>query len=311
MGTASIESLDDVPGTSAESQASLRFEALTRCGPLALALRCARADAASAGNPPRLLQAALLLARAEPLLQMLEDWLGEALDPVPVEAHAPASASAACAEGVLSDEQGLVHVRIELPWAAVLQGAPHDDGLRARLDGLLRWEPVPVQLVVSQQMLTPSEWAQLQRPGAALLLPESFTAGAWGCSLRSQRTEMHERAVFWRPDDGGLLWSGGPERRQGAAPPVRHDQVSVEVRLHQALPLTPPQLAGWPGVPQPACRADRAVVVCHDSHGRVETRLHGHLLPLGLLAARVHHDNDAGATHVSAGYALRIEEVLS
>jgi len=253
----------------------------------------------------------VLLARAEPVLQMLEDWLGEALDPMPLEGPATASAAAACAEGVLSDEQGLVHLRIELPWAAVLEGAPHDEALRMRLDGLLRWEPVPVQLVVSQQVLTPSEWTQLQCPGAALLLPESFTGAAWGCSLRSPQAGARERAVFWRPEDGGLLWSGGPARQRGGAHPVRHDQLYVEVRLHQALPLTPPQLAGWPGVPQPACQGDRAVVVCHDGDGRAEARLHGHLLPLGLLAARVHHDNDAGATSVSAGYALRIEEVLA
>ncbi len=309
MGTASIESLDDVPSTAAESQAFVRFEALTRFGPLAL--RCARADATTGAGMPRLLQAATLLARAEPVLQMLEDWLGEPLDPEPVEGSVPVAGSMACAGCALPDEQGLVHLRIELPWAAVLHGTSHDEGLRIRLEGLLQWEPVPVQLVVSQQVLTQAEWAQLQRPGAALLLPESFTAAAWSCSLRSPQAAMPERAVFWRPEDGGLFWSSGADRRLGSAQPLRHDQVGLEVRLHQSLPLTPPQIAGWPGVPRPVCRGDRAVVVCHDSHGREETRLHGHLLPLGLLAARVHHDNDAGATSVSAGYALRIEEVLS
>jgi hypothetical protein len=244
-------------------------------------------------------------------VQLLEDWLGEGIDPAPVEEPHSSAASPACADCLLQDEQGRLQVRLELPWACLLERPPEDSELRARLDQALQWRPVPMHLVISRQTLAAAEWAQLQRPGAALLLAESFTAGVWSCSVRSPHGHIPERGLFWRPEDGRLIWQAWGERRQPQASSARHDQLDVEVRLHQPLQLTPPQLAGWPGAPQPACRGDRAVVVCIDGSSRPAARLHGHLLPLGLLAARVHHDNDVGETSVSAGYALRIEEVLS
>jgi len=312
MGTASIESLDDVPRAPAEPHAQQRFEAETRFGTLGLAWAGPHADPSAGGPASRLLQAALQLARAELLLQLLEDWLGEALDPAPAEGgHAPA-ASTACADCLLQDDQGRLQIRLELPWACLLQCPPEASDLRTRLDQVLQWRPVPVHLVISHQTLAAAEWAQLQRPGAALLLPESFTAGVWSCRVRSPQGQVPERGLFWRPDDGGLAWQAGFDRCQPPAAPLSRDQLEVEVRLHQPVQLTPPQLAGWPGAPQPACRGDRAVVLCRDASGRAHAPLHGHLLPLGLLAARVHHPHDdAGTTSLSAGYALRIEEVLS
>ena len=72
MGTASIESLDDVPRTPAEPQAQQRFEAETRFGTLGLAWAAAPADASAPGPASRVLRAALQLARAELLVQLLE-----------------------------------------------------------------------------------------------------------------------------------------------------------------------------------------------------------------------------------------------
>jgi hypothetical protein len=266
------------PPAAGESRgAPLRWPPLTciaptRFGPLVLTLQGQAAHAPPAVDT---VCAALLLAQAEPLLQILEDWLGEPLDPEP-GAPAEAEACAAQAEALLgsADGQAQLHACVQLPWAALQACRPEDAALRERLQAL-QWKAVPAQLVLSRQALTADEWATLAQTGAALLLPESMAQPAWRCLLRApQHHEVPPLQVQWEPVQGELHWPAA-----GAVPAPPQEAVMVEAVLEATVHLTPPQWLAWDGPQALACSGQRAALVRVDAPGPA---LAGDLLPLAL-----------------------------
>jgi hypothetical protein len=260
----------------------------TRFGPLVLTL-----DAQAPLAPPAMesVRTALLLAQAEPLLQVLEDWLGEPLDPEPA-AVAPAASAAAQAEALLGSADGQARLRacVQLPWSALQSRRPEDPALRQRLQ-VLHWKPLPAQLVLSRQALAADEWATLGQPGAALLLPESMAQPAWRCLLRTpQHRDVPPLAVEWRPVQGGLRWPVAD-----AAPPLPDEGgVLVEAVLATPLLFTPPQWLAWDGAQSLACGGNRAILTRLDQPG---CALEGELMPL------------APGSGGSGGVLLRVEAV--
>jgi hypothetical protein len=242
----------------------------TRFGPLVLTLHGQAAHAPPAVDT---VCAALLIAQAEPLLQVLEDWLGEPLDPEP-GTPAEAAVWAAQAEALLgsADGQAQLHARVQLSWAALEACRPEDTVLRERLQAL-QWKALPAQLVLSRQALAADEWTTLAQAGAALLLPESMAQPAWRCLLRApEHHEVPPLPVQWEPVQGNLHW---PATAAVPAPP--QGAVTVEAVLETTVHLTPPQWLAWDGPQALACGGRRAALVRMDPPGAA---LAGELLPL-------------------------------
>ncbi|MEW6704686.1 MAG: hypothetical protein AB1430_07540 [Pseudomonadota bacterium] len=282
----SISVAPQAPGrAAAQAWGPCACSADTRFGPLHLVLQGEMAAPPPASDT---VCAGVLLGQAEPLLQLLEDWLGEPLDPRPA-AGGPAQA------GVLADAmlgsaggEAMLHVRLQLPWAALQAQPPADAALRERLS-VLHWQCVPMQLVLSRQRLDEAEWATLCQPGAALLLPESMAGGAWRCLLRPLEAPAMRQAMHWDAAQGRLCWADGEVPAQAEA----DGPVTLEVVLDELLFLTPPQLLRWMPDAACECRAGRVHVRRVADDGPV---LQAELLPLGVRAdgqpgwlARVEH----------------------
>jgi len=217
------------------------------------------------------LREALLLAQAEPLVQLLEDWWGEALDFAPDAAEDSPGARAEATLGT-PDGEALLQATLVLPWAALQGCRPQEAALRERL-GVLQWQPVAAHLVLSRQRLARDEWQLLAQPGAALLLPES-TGAAWPCVLRPAQAGAPWPALraSWEPHAGRVQWQG----ELAADGALGEGEVEVELRLLPTLRLQPPQLLGWDGLPQ-AEGARGAALLC----GPARECWRGELLPLG------------------------------
>jgi hypothetical protein len=279
----------------ADRAAAVTFAATTRHGALRLSLRRATPW------PPRIaasLRAAALLADAESLLQWLEDWLGEPLDPAPADAPAPAAAPVAR----LRWHWGEVTASVELPWPALLACRPAPEVAGFWRESV-RWDELALQLVLAHEDLCDDEWQALQQPGAGWLLRESFSAdGHWPCELRlplAGGTQVWP--ALWQPGRQSLTW------REAAppAPPGRAEQTLAV--LAKPLRLTPPALLGWHGETGCDCAVDQPVSLLPAArHGR--RALAASLLPVGLRAAGTGHAAtvvDMPALH--AGYVLRVE----
>ncbi|MCK9689520.1 hypothetical protein [Scleromatobacter humisilvae] len=279
----------------ARPAAAVSFIAPTRHGALRLALHRA------AAWPPRAaasLRAAALLADAESLLQWLEDWLGEPLDPSPCET--PASLDTPVAR--LHWRWGELAATVELPWPALLACRPAPE-LAGFWRDAVRWDELPLQLVLAQDVLADDERQALQQPGAGWLLRESFGAdGQWPCELRLQcGDEVQAWPAQWQPDRGRLAWSD--------AAPLQHlarADATLAV-LARPLRLTPPALLGWHGETACACGVDQPVsLLTAPRHGR--RALAAQLVPIGLRLPGAGADIPGIASPpLHAGWVLRVE----
>lgn len=154
------------------------FETVLPAGPLRL-----RVEAPVLAHA---LDAAIALQRCEPQLQALEAWIGQALDwrwtEIPIApAGRGSQVRAAWQLDAGAGEPGAARGSIELPWA-LLRALPAPG---PALAALLRWPLLPTRLVLSCPRLAAEDLALLE-PGGALLLPESFDAGApWRGRLRA------------------------------------------------------------------------------------------------------------------------------
>lgn len=256
--------------------ATTEFRAPIRHGELRLALR---ATAPAPSRPGASLQAALLLAEAEPLLRWLEDWLDEPLQPAPLALAAAMSAAAPASACVrLRWETDVVAAVVELPWSLLLAGRapPRDD----RAGGVeIGWEALPLTLELAREALPDAEWAELRQPGAGLLLRASFAGdGMWHCTLRPSGDRAARDPAWpatWACSRGRLQWGPG----HPAEPPLDAPGTIV-VRLAQALWVTPPQLMGWSGEAACDCDGDQPLALERAPEGREALR--GRLVPLGL-----------------------------
>ncbi len=276
--------------SAAALEAATSFAALTRHGPLRLLLRSAAPPPARA---PASVRAAALLAGAEPLLQWLEDWLGEALDPVPEE-------DLVGTPGVhLHWRLDAVAATVEVPWPAMLAARPASELARFWRDAV-QWEPLALELVLARERLDDDEWQQLQQPGAGWLMRDSFSAdGHWRCELRLAGDDRPGAwPAQWHPGSARLGWDA-----LGCAP-TRTDLEATQAVLAAPLHMTPPQLLGWHGEPAFACRPDQPVALRPAlRHGRRASR--GHLLPIGLRASGSQSALEPAALH--AGWVLRLD----
>ena len=279
----------------ASPAAAISFIAPTRHGALHLALRRA------AAWPPRTarsLRAAALLADAEALLQWLEDWLGEPLDPSPSETPVPADAAVAR----LHWRWGELVATVELPWQALLACRPAPE-LAGFWRDAVRWDELALQLVLAHDVLADDEWRALQQPGAGWLLRESFSVdGHWPCELRLQRGgEAQAWPAQWQPDRGRLDWGDAAPLQR----PARADATLAV--LATPLRLTPPALLGWHGETRCDCSVDQPVsLLPAPRHGR--RALAARLVPIGLRLPCAGADVPGVApVPLHAGYVLRVE----
>ncbi len=282
----------DAPAT---VSSAVPFVAATRHGAMHLTLQRpstpARRSAAS-------LHAAAVLAEAEPLLQWLEDWLGEALDPAPCETCSQADVPAAR----LHWRWGELAAIVDVPWPALLACRPAPE-LAGFWRDAVRWEELALQLVIAHEPLADDEWHALQVPGAGWLLRESFGAdGHWPCELRLQLgAAVHAWPAHWQPGRRRLAWNAAPSLCR----PAPHE--CAQAVLARPLHLTPPALLGWHGEPACDCSADQPVAVLPAPiQGRCA--LAAHLVPIGLRLARAEANASvAGAGALHAGYVLQVE----
>ena len=264
------------------------FLATTRHGALRLALR------RTSAWPPRIaapLRAAALLADAEPLLQWLEDWLGEPLDPAPCDASPATEVPMAR----LHWRAGELVATAALPWAALLACRPAPELVGFWRDAV-RWDELALQLVLAHEALDDDEWQSLQQPGAGWLLRDSFSAdGRWPCELRLQAgDDVQAWPALWQADRGRLAWSGeSPVRR----PEAGNGTLAV---LSRPLRLTPPALLGWHGETSCDCAAGQPVwLLAAPRHGR--GTLAAQLVPIGL------RGGGAESAPLHAGYVLQVD----
>lgn len=208
------------------------FEAPSAFGPLRLSL---------AGAPRHAADAAIALARCEPLLDALDAWVGGALgwrwidEPEPTPAtHAGAGWSPDGTAPDMDDPQ----FRLELPRAALRALPAPADALAAQL----RWLPVAVVLAVAQLRVDADELVLLE-PGGAVVLPDSLQP-AWHGLARA----LDEPA---EPGCGVpvALDSADHARRLRAGPangaPADGDSIWCEVRVAPRHPVPGDRLAGW------------------------------------------------------------------
>jgi hypothetical protein len=273
--------------------AAVSYLAPTRHGALRLDLRTATTQ------PPLTVasvRAAALLAQAEPLLQWLEDLLGEPLDP------APSAASTDSPAARLRWRWGELAATVELPWPALIAARPAPETAGFWRDAV-RWEELALQLVIAQERLSDDEWQGLQEPGAGWLLRESFAAdGCWPCELRlPMGTDFQAWPALWQPGRRRLAWSDAPPLQR-----PRHPECDQAV-LASPLRLTPPALLGWHGGTNCECDVDQAVSLL-PAPQRGRRALTARLLPIGLRLAGAAPDATGLTTPaLQAGYVLRVE----
>lgn len=113
------------------------------------------------------LDVATALARCEPLLRELEDWLHASLDPSPVHASLPAAPGLAVtiADASLAPP-GTV---CRLPWAAMRRGSPSQRLLGPHAE----WPLLRCELELGRYDEAPAARSAL-RAGTLLLLPQAF-----------------------------------------------------------------------------------------------------------------------------------------
>ncbi len=279
------------PRTPGAADVAVAFSLATRFGAAHLTLR---PQVVLPARLPDCVRAALLLDVAEPLVQLLEDWLGQPLDPEPALEH---SAPVGAAQARWRPANG--QVDIALPWALLLAHRPAGE-LLARLEQALAWQATPVQLVLSRQLLSDGEWRELHKPGASMLLPESFSGVGqpWPCELKLPWPggALRSRAQ-WQPGAASLQWQVADI---GHAPASEAGQAVVQ--LCQPLQLTPPALLAWQGETRHGC--DAAQPVCLVREGGGDAGLKGRLFPVGLRAPQ---PDELLPAKLNSGYLFRAD----
>jgi hypothetical protein len=201
---------------------SAAFEAALPDGRLRLVLPAPQ----DAGMPVDAVDAALLLARHEPLVQALEPWLQAALMPVPCKQSAARGADSLFWAG---GEDGIA---LGFEWTLL---SSIDPGAPPPL--ALQWQALEFSVEVARFDTAP--WPNPAEPATepgVLLLPLSF-ASPWRVNL--QHTLLASVAAWDGPGSPPAL-SGAAERRDAhaAVPPW-------VVTLDERCALIPPQLLGW------------------------------------------------------------------
>jgi hypothetical protein len=229
------------------TRSSVAFEAVLPDGRLRLVLP------AGASTAIDVVDAALLLAQREPLLQALEPWLQAPLVPAP------------CTNA----DDGLFWARSEdgvelgFDWAllsSIDPGAP--------LPLALQWRALDFSVEVARFDASP--WPNAPEPAAlpgVLLLPPSFAA-SWRVHLR--HVLLATEAEWSGPGSAPVL-SGTAQRREAgaaASPWI--------VGLDAPCALIPPQLLGWSAAPL-AKLADGASL--HSLHSPRGERWPGRIAP--------------------------------
>ncbi|HTT11050.1 MAG TPA: hypothetical protein VMG60_09195 [Burkholderiaceae bacterium] len=237
IGTATLRPTPPRPRSAdAAALAGAWFEAAAPGGPLRLY---------ASGTARHAADAAVALARCEPLLDALDDWSGTALDWRWIAAPAAVTSAASHARAHWTPETNPtgkreVGCRLELPWA-LLRSLPAPDQTLARQ---LHWADVPVTLAVARLWIEPDELGLLER-GGAVVLPESMQAG-WQGVLRA----LDEPAT---PGHGVPVTLASPwaPRRVRVAPPAPARAAAVgagtacEVRLAIPHAVASDRLSGW------------------------------------------------------------------
>jgi len=197
------------------------------------------------------------------LLDALETWLGESLDPV------PASGGAAVVDGVqlqLSAASSGLGCRLDLPSAALRSAPPA--ALREAFT--LRWPEWPCEVLLDS---VPAERLQASslHPGCLLLLPRSF-GPAWPVQLRVLgRHSAPACTADWLAEHGRLDLRSAAT---ASAPPMHDDtawhivfeatpEISAEVLLGLAT-----RTQAWTPAP-----GDDAVVLVRGGRRRATGRL--------------------------------------
>lgn len=184
-------------------------------------------------SAPHAVAAALVLARAEPLLAALDDWIGVDLAWRWVDAPPPAPPGALA---TMRWHGGDVDCGFAAPWALLRALPAPEPALADRFD----WALVPAQISLAQLGLALDELAALE-PGGALLLPASLqppwhgwlrAAGEAGGGVRIDLSQP------WRPR------LAGPDAAVAATAPDAA-RIACELRLDLPLGVSGLRLAGW------------------------------------------------------------------
>lgn len=170
--------------------------------------------------------AALLLAQHEALLQALEPWLQAGIVPMPCKQAAARGADSLVWAG---SEGG---VELGFDWALL---SSIDPGAPPPL--ALQWQALEFSVEVAHfdSAPVPGPHEPAAAPGV-LLLPPSFAA-SWCVQLQHA---LLATEAEWDGPGSALLLSGAAERRDAAAAAPRW-----VVSLDEPCALTPPQLLGW------------------------------------------------------------------
>ncbi len=287
-----------VPPASGWAALGSWFEASTPHGPLQLYL------GEPAGPASHAAAAALALQRAAHLLDLLDDWLGDA---APEWRWQPDTTTG------ITTRRGPTMLRLPwrdschqliAPWRWLRGLPPPPEALAERL----QWPAIEAVLAMARLSLSADEMQQLE-PGGAVLLPDSMKPG-WTGRLRTAHEDA-DAGVAVQLDDLArpLVLPGTAPRLQPAGAAGRLCELRLD--LHSALPAS--NLAGWhPDAPQGAVAGDLAATLWQQPAGREPARClaHGRLLPWGdgwaLLVDGLGHalarglDERAAQAHVSA-----------
>jgi hypothetical protein len=233
-----------------------------------------------------MLDAAQRLGRAEPLICLLEDWLGVPLDLNP---GAPTGSGDELLKAKLTwsvppDETAVTEtaiVRLPLDLLAQVSAPP------AELAAALCWEAVRCQVTLSSITLPQSQLERLET-GGLVLMPASFEP-FWRCQarLRARPTWIfsaeldigQQRLIFepHAPQTANPPGAGADTEEQGMRSAAAR-QIDIVLRQELSIPID--RLAGW--AEQPVCGLGHRL-----AEFEVELRspqailAHGDLLPIG------------------------------
>lgn len=199
------------------------FEAVAPGGALRLVLPDAAPCADAVG-------AALLLARAEPLVAQLERWLGAVLDPAPsrqADLHLPAGLLAMVSDEALAPVGTEVHV----PLALMLRAPAMPAAMRSES---LLWQAMAFELELARYAQSPVPRDGAER-GGVLLLPGSFEPH-WAVRLVNRAMGLAIDARWAGP--------GQPLRIESPARPLDETPPAWRVVLARTLELDPVQAFG-------------------------------------------------------------------
>jgi hypothetical protein len=223
---------------------SVAFEAVLPDGRLRLVLP------AGSGATVDVVDAALLLAQHEPLLQALEPWLQAAIVPTPCSGT----------DDGLFWARGEHGVELGFDWTLL---SSIDPGAPPPL--ALQWRALDFSVEVAHFDSAPGPNPPESATAAGvLLLPPSFAA-PWRVQLQHA---LLVTEAEWSGPDGALLLSGAAQRREAVTAAPRW-----VVSLDEPCSLLPPQLLGWSAAP-PAALAGNASL-----HGPQGQRWRGRIAP--------------------------------